>query len=53
MASHCELHSVDFFLLGSDVAYYAAVGNFAILGKLVPVDEYTFVCSLDISDSLE
>ena len=52
LASHCELHSVGFFLLGSDVAYYAAVGYLALLGNLVLVGEGTCVCSLDISDSL-
>ena len=53
VASHCELHYVGFFLMGYDIAYSAAVGNLAVLGKLVFLDEETCVCSLDISDSLE
>ena len=44
---------MGFFLLVSDVAYYVAVGDLAILGDLIPVDEETCVCALDISDSLE
>ena len=42
-----------FFLLWSDVAYYAAVGELSVLGNLVTVDEETRICSLDIFDSLE
>ena len=53
VASHCESHSVGFFLLGSDVAYYAAIGDIAVLGNLMPVDKETCVCFLDVSDSLE
>ena len=41
------------FILGSDITYYAAVGELAVLRNLVPVDEETHVCDLDISDSLE
>ena len=53
LASHCELHSVGFFLLGSDVAYYAAVGYLALLGNLVLVGEETCVYYLNILYSLE
>ena len=42
-----------FFILGSDMTSYAAVGDLAILGNLVPVDEETCVNTLDIYDSLE
>ena len=44
---------MGFFILGYDVAYYADIGDLDILGNLVPVDEETCFCSLDISDSLE
>ena len=44
---------MGFFIQGYDVAYYADVGDLAILGNLVPVDEETYVCALDISDYLE
>ena len=44
---------MGFFLLGSDVAYYASVCNLNVLGDLVLVDEETSFCSLNISDSLE
>ena len=44
---------MGFFLLGYDVAYYAAVCDLAVLENLVHMDEETCVCDLDISDSLE
>ena len=43
---------MGFFLLGYDITYYAAVGDLAVLGKFVPVDEETCACALNISDSL-
>ena len=44
---------MDFGLLGSDVAYYAAVCDLAVLGYLMLVNKETCVGALDISDSLE
>ena len=44
---------MGFFLMGSYVAYYADIGDIDFLRNLMPVDEYTFFCSLDTSDSLE
>ena len=39
--------------MGSDVTYYAAVGDLAVLVNLMPVYEETCVRYLDVSDSLE
>ena len=47
------MQSVDLFLLGYDIILYAAVVNLAVLVNLVPVDEETRVCALDISNFLE
>ena len=47
------LHSVGLFLLGSDVANNASVGDLAISGHLIYVDEKICVCSLYIFDTLE
>ena len=44
---------MGFFILGSDIAYYTAVVDLAVLGDLVPVDEETRVCALDILYSFE
>ena len=38
-ASNCESHSVGFFILVYDVAYYAGIGDIAVLGDLFLVDE--------------
>ena len=43
---------MGFFIMGSYVAYYAAVGDLAVLSNLVPMYEVTCVCYLDASDSL-
>ena len=39
--------------MGSNVTNDIAVGDFAVLGKLVFVNEETHVCYLNISDTLE
>ena len=44
---------MGFFILGSNVAYSAAVGDLTVLGNLVTAYEERCLCSLDISDSLE
>ena len=44
---------MDFFLLVSDIAYYAAVGNLDVLGNLVTVDEEICIFALNIYDYLE
>ena len=44
---------MGFDLLGSDVAYYAAVCDLAALGYLMLVNKETCVGALAISDSLE
>ena len=38
-ATHCESQSVDFFLLGSDAAYYVDVGDISVFVNLVSVYE--------------
>ena len=53
VASHCDSHYVGFFLLGSDVANYATVGELFVLGHLVSVNEETCVFFLNIFDTLE
>ena len=44
---------MSFFVLGPDIKYYADVGDLAVLGNLVPMDEETRVGAIDISDSLK
>ena len=41
------------FLMLSDIAQYEAVGYLAVLGNLIPLDEETCVCALDIPYYLE
>ena len=53
IVSHCESHSVGFSILGSDVAYYAAVCDLATLGYLMLAKKATCVGALNILDYLE
>ena len=52
-ATHCDVHSMGFFILGSDVSDKTSVENLSVLRNLVSLNEKKHVCSLDISNSLE
>ena len=53
MSSHCKLHSVRLFLLGTDFMDDTVIYERGALGDFVPVDEKTSVSSLDVPYSLE
>ena len=50
---HCQSQSVGFGVMGSDVAYYAAVCDLNSLGYLMLVNKEACVGALNIPDSLE